>query len=234
VSLPPEEVRAELELRWLAGGAGVLGAFPDVLVDAEANAVVAAYLKDKVREIVQDPRTAELLTSQDYPVGARRIVVGPGFHEMFNQPHVELVDVLGSPIQEITAAGIRTADRVYDVDDIVCATGYDALTGALLAMDIRGRGGEPLAEHWAAGLLLELRARGATTVEPTPQAAADWVRHVNDVAGSTLLLRASSWYMGANIPGKPRVFMPYVGGVPAYREICDKVAANGYEGMVIR
>ena len=276
LSLSAEECDAEFEKRWPVGGAALLGAFPDLLVDAEANGRLAAYLKGKVREIVEEPGTADLLTSMDYPVGARRLVVGPGFHAMFNRPEVELVDVAGSPIQEITATGIRTTDGDYEVDDIVFATGFDAMTGALLAMDVRGRGGEPLADHWAAGpvthlglqaagfpnlyfitgpgspsvfsnmvrsieqhvdfvgdLLVELRERGASTVEPTPEAEADWVRHVNDVAGQTLFLRTASWYMGANVPGKPRVFMPYVGGVPAYREICDKVAATDYDGLVI-
>jgi cyclohexanone monooxygenase len=276
MSLSEEDCRAEFEKRWPIGGAAILAAFPDLIVDAAANERLANYLKDKVREIVEDPRTAELLASMDYPVGARRLVVGPGFHTMFNRPNVELVDVKGSPIVEITPTGIRTADGSYDVDDIVFATGFDAMTGALRAIDVRGRGGESLAEHWAAGpvtylglqaaafpnlflitgpgspsvfsnmvrsieqhvefvadLLVALRERGASTVEPTPAAEADWVRHVNDVAGQTLMLRTASWYMGANVPGKPRVFMPYVGGVPAYREICDKVAANGYDGLVI-
>jgi cyclohexanone monooxygenase len=276
LSVSDEESSAEFEKRWPVGGAAILGAFPDLIVDQEANNRLAAYIKAKVRGIVEDPRTAELLTSMDYPVGARRLVVGPGFHAMFNRPDVELVDVQGSPIQEITPTGIRTADGFYEVDDIVFATGFDAMTGALLAMDVRGRTGESLSEHWAAGpvtylglqaaafpnlffltgpgspsvfsnmvhsieqhvdfvadLLLELRERGASTVEPTPEAESDWVQHVNDVAGQTLFLKTASWYMGANVPGKPRVFMPYVGGVPTYRAICDKVAANGYEGMVI-
>jgi cyclohexanone monooxygenase len=276
LSLSVEECAAEFEKRWPIGGAAILSAFPDLLVDEEANQRLATFIKTKVRAIVEDPRTAAALTSMDYPVGARRLVVGPGFSEMFNQPHVELVDVAGAPIQEITPTGIRTAAGSYEVDDIVFATGFDALTGALLAMDIRGRAGESLAEHWAAGpvthlglqaagfpnlyfitgpgspsvfsnmvhsieqhvdfvtdLLLELRARGASTVEPTAAAEAEWVQHVNDVAGQTLFLRTASWYMGANVPGKPRVFMPYVAGVPTYREICAKVAVNGYAGMVI-
>jgi cyclohexanone monooxygenase len=276
LSLPDEEVRAEFDRRWAAGGAALLAAFPDLIVDAEANAKLAGYIKGRVREIVKDPGTADALSCQDYPVGARRLVVGPGFYEMFNQPNVALVDVERSPIEEITETGIRTADGFYEVDDIVYATGFDAMTGALLAMDIRGRGGRSLAEHWAAGpvtylglqaagfpnmffitgpgspsvfsnmvhsieqhvqfvgdLLVALRDRGASTVEPTAEAEAQWVEHVNEVAGMTLLPKAASWYMGANVPGKPRVFMPYVGGVPAYREICDEVASNQYEGLLI-
>jgi cyclohexanone monooxygenase len=196
--------------------------------------------------------------------------------KLFNLPQVDLVDVKSAPVEEITAAGIRTAGGMYEVDDIVFATGYDAITGALLAMDIRGRGGKTLAAHWAAGpltylglasagfpnlffingpgspsvfsnmvysaeqhvdfitaLLTALRSRTARTVEPTPEAEADWVKHVGEIAAQTVLLKTASWYMGANVPGKPRVFMPYVGGVPAYRETCDKIAADGYPGMLI-
>jgi cation diffusion facilitator CzcD-associated flavoprotein CzcO len=276
LSVAEDDVLAEFEKRWPLGGAAILLAFPDMLVDEQANAKLADYIKGKIREIVQDPRTAEALSSQDYPVGARRLVVGPGFYEMFNQPNVELVDVKSAPIEEVTATGIRTADGFYEVDDIVFATGYDAMTGALLAMDIRGRGGESLAEHWAAGpvtylglqsagfpnmffingpgspsvfsnmvhsleqhvdfitdLLVALRERGARTVEPTREAESGWVEHVNEVAAPTLFMRTASWYMGANVPGKPRVFMPYVGGVPTYREICNKVAAEDYDGMAI-
>jgi cyclohexanone monooxygenase len=276
LSVSEQERLAEFERRWPVGGAALLSAFPDLIVDEAANAALAAYLKGKVREIVADPRTAEALTSMDYPVGARRLVVGPGFYELFNEPHVELVDVQGTPVEEITPAGIRTAGGLYEVDDIVFATGYDAITGALLAMDIRGREGKTLAAHWAAGpltylglqsagfpnlffingpgspsvfsnmvhsaeqhvdfiagLLTSMRSRRARTVEPTPEAEAAWVRHVGEVAAQTVLLRTASWYMGANVPGKPRVFMPYVGGVPAYRETCDKIAADGYQGMLI-
>jgi cyclohexanone monooxygenase len=276
LSVSEQDRLAEFERRWPVGGAALLSAFPDLIVDEAANAALAAYLKGKVREIVTDPRTAHLLTSMDYPVGARRLVVGPGFYEMFNRPHVELVDVKGAPIEEVTATGIRTADGSYEVDDIVFATGYDAITGALLAMDIRGRGGKTLTAHWSAGpitylglqsagfpnlffingpgspsvfsnmvysaeqhvdfiasLLTALRSRGARTVEPTYEAEAAWVRHVGATAAQTVLLKTASWYMGANVPGKPRVFMPYVGGVPAYRETCEKVAADGYQGLVI-
>jgi cyclohexanone monooxygenase len=276
LSVSEQERLAEFERRWSVGGAALLGAFPDLIVDEAANAALAAYLKDKVRQIVTDPRTADLLTSMDYPVGARRLVVGPGFYELFNLPQVDLVDVKGAPVEEITAAGIRTAGGMYEVDDIVFATGYDAITGALLAMDIRGRGGKALAAHWAAGpltylglqsagfpnlffingpgspsvfsnmvysaeqhvdfiagLLTALRSRTARTVEPTLEAEAAWVKHVGEIAAQTVLLKTASWYMGANVPGKPRVFMPYVGGVPAYRETCDKIAADGYPGMLI-
>ena len=275
MSLSREERIAEYERRWPVGGAALLLAFPDLLGDQEANDSLAEYIKDKVRSIVQDERAADLLTSMDYPVGARRLVVGPGFHAMFNEPHVDLVDVKGDPIVEITESGVRTAAASYEVDDLIFATGFDAITGALLAMDIRGREGLTLREHWSAGpltylglqsagfpnmyfingpqspsvfsnmvhsleqhvelvttLLVEARRRGATSVEPSPEAETAWVQHVYDIAAPTLFMKTASWYMGANVPGKPRVFMPYVAGVPAYRETCAKVVDNDYEGLV--
>ena len=276
LSVSEAERRAEYEKRWPIGGAALLLAFPDLVADPQANATLAEFLKQKVRQIVEDPRTAEALTAMDYPVGARRLVVGPGFYEMFNLDHVELVDLERHPIEEVVPAGIRTTGASYEVDDLVFATGFDAMTGALLAMDIRGRGGTTLAEHWAEGphtylglqsagfpnmffingpgspsvlsnmvhsleqhvefiarLLEELERRKARTVEPSREAEREWRRHVDEAAGRTVFPHARSWYMGANVPGKPRVFMPYVGGVPAYREICDDVADNGYDGLLI-
>lgn len=276
MSVPDAERIAEFDKRWPVGGASLLLAFPDLIADAAVNATLAEYLKGKVREIVADRRTAAILTSMDYPVGARRLVVGPGFYEMFNRAGVELVDVKGSPIEEITASGIRTASDSYEVDDIVFATGYDAITGALLAMDVRGRGGRTLAAHWAEGpqtylglqaagfpnmffingpgspsvfsnmvhsleqhvdfiadLIAAVENRQASTIEPTPEAERHWRKQIDEAAAQTLLPTTESWYMGANVPGKPRVFMPYVGGVPTYREICDDVVADNYQGLVI-
>ncbi|MFD5264802.1 flavin-containing monooxygenase [Streptomyces sp. NPDC058335] len=274
MALSAEERTAEFERRWPVGGAALLLAFPDLLADEAANQALADYLKGKIRDTVQDEQTAALLTAMDYPVGARRLVVGPGFHAMFNEPHVDLVDVRSAAITEFQPSGIETEDALYEVDDVVFATGYDAITGALLAMDIRGREGEPLRDHWAAGpltylglqaagfpnlffingpqspsvfsnmvhsleqhvqfigsLLETARAREATTVEATADAESAWVQHVFDVASPTLFMKTASWYMGANVPGKPRVFMPYVAGVPAYRATCDKVVENDYEGF---
>ncbi len=275
MSVSEAERVAEYDRRWPIGGAAMLQAFPDLATDLTANATLAAYLKARVRAVVRDQRTAELLTSMDYPVGARRLVVGPGFHEMFNQPHVELVDVKGAPITEITPDAIQTTAGRYQVEDIVFATGFDAVTGALLAIDVTGRGGRSLAEHWAAGplaylglqsagfpnmffvngpgspsvvsnmvlsleqhvdfiakLIAAARQRGASTVEPTAEAEAGWVRHVSALAAKSLFMTTDSWYLGSNVPGKPRVFSPYVGGVPAYRETCERIAADGFRGLV--
>jgi cyclohexanone monooxygenase len=229
-----------------------------------------------VRQIVEDPSIAHALTSQPYPVGAKRMCLGTGYYETFNRENVELVDLQTSPIEAITPTGIRTTNREYELDAIVFATGFDAMTGAILALDIRGRGGRSLREDWADGPhtylgltsagypnlffitgpgspsvlsnvvvsieqqvewigdhLEHLRKTDLATTEADPGAQADWVTHVNEVAGRTLMMKAASWYLGANVPGKPRVFMPYVGGVGTYRAICDNVADDGYRGFIL-
>jgi cyclohexanone monooxygenase len=274
LEVSPRERERELEERWQFGGLAVYGAFADLLVNAEANATAAAFFAAKIREKVDDPVLATLLTPAGFPIGAKRICVDTDYYETFNLDHVRVVDVGTSPIREITPAGIRTDDAVYAADAIVFAIGYDAMTGALAKIDIRGHGGHALTEEWSAGprtylgigvagfpnmfiitgpgspsvlsnmvvsieqhvdwiadALVAMRAAGDRLIEATEEAQDAWVAHVNAVASETLLPAASSWYMGANIPGKPRLFMPYAGGVGAYREKCDEVAANGYAGF---
>jgi cyclohexanone monooxygenase len=265
------ERERELEERWAAGGLNMVGAFTDVMVDADANEHVAAFFRDKIAQRVQDPAVAEALTPRDYPWGTKRLCVEAGFYETFNQDHVRLVDLRDEPIEAIAPTGVQTSARTIEVDAIVFATGFDAMTGALLSMDIRGCDGERLADHWASGprtylgiavagfpnlflgtgpgspsvfsnmvvsieqhvdWIADLLATGVSRIEATQQAEDGWVEHVNIVADSTLVARANSWYIGANVPGKPRVFMPYLGGVGAYRALCDQVAENDYEGFV--
>ena len=188
-----------------------------------------------------------------------------------------LVDVRAAPIVEVTRHGLRTTEATYPLDSIVFATGFDALTGPLLAIDIRGRSGRALRDEWAEGprtylglqvtgfpnmftitgpgspsvltnmptaieqhvdwiadCLAHMRERGVTRIEPTADAEAAWGEHVQEAAGRTLLPQAaSSWYLGANVPGKPRVFMPYAGGLADYRRRCDEVAAAGYAGFAL-
>ena len=215
-----------------------------------------------------------MLTPTDHPIGAKRICIDTDYFETYNRDNVMLVDVRKAPIERITETGLQTRGAHYELDSIVFATGYDAMTGALLGMDIVGRGGEPLAHAWQAGpqtylglmtagfpnlftvtgpgspsvlssvifsieqhvewiadCLQSMRSRGFNTIEPEAAAQEQWVAHVNEVAALTLFPLANSWYMGANIPGKPRVFMPYVGGVVPYRQKCAEVAAKGYEGF---
>jgi cyclohexanone monooxygenase len=277
VEVSAEEREREYERRWRYGGApAMLLAYPDLLVSEEANDTVAEFVRRKIRETVRDPEVAEKLMPRDHPLGTKRICVDTDYYATYNRDNVTLVDVRAAPIQEITPTGLRTSEAEYELDAIVFAIGFDAMTGALLEIDIRGRDGVALRDRWAAGprsylglaiagfpnlftitgpgspsvlsnmmvsieqhvdwiadCLAHLLERGHERVEATPEAEEAWVRHVNEVADFTLFPRANSWYVGANVPGKPRVFMPYVGGVGTYRQACDEVAAKGYEGFAL-
>jgi cyclohexanone monooxygenase len=270
----PEQRRDVYEERWRLGGLAMYGAFADMLVDEKANATAAEFFDAKIREKVTDPEIAEKLTPKGYPFGGKRICVDSNYFETFNRDNVSLVDLKAEPIERITPAGIVAGGAEYAADAIVFATGFDAMTGALLAMDLRGREGRTLREAWAAGprtylglavagfpnmflvtgpgspsvfsnmvvsieqhvdwitdAIERLRADGLRLMEADPKAEDGWVAHVNEVADSTLLPRANSWYVGANVPGKPRIFMPYLGGVGPYRQRCDEVAAQNYDGF---
>jgi cyclohexanone monooxygenase len=274
LEVTPEERRAEYEARWARGGTAFMASFADLITNRAANDTAAEFVREKIRGLVKDPAIAEILAPKSYPIGTKRICVDTEYYETFNRPNVTLVDVADAPIEAITPAGVRTRHGEVAVDAIVFATGFDAMTGALTRVDIRGRGGLGLAEKWAEGprtylglmtagfpnlfmitgpgspsvlsnmivsieqhvdwladCLGHMQARGLDTIEATPKAEDDWVAHVNEVADRTLYPAANSWYMGANIPGKPRVFMPYIGGVGTYREKCDEIAARGYEGF---
>jgi cyclohexanone monooxygenase len=275
LSEPPEDVQRLFTQRWQAGGGmPFLGAYTDLLVSQAANDVVAEFMRDRIRETVLDPEVAELLCPRGYPVGAKRLCQSDDYYAMFNRPNVSLVDIRSAPIESVYPGGLKTTSDSYELDALVFATGFDALTGALFAMDIRGVAGLPLRSAWATGaaaylgvaaagfpnmfvitgpgspavfsnvvLSIEqhvdwvrdciawLRARGHTTIEPTADAQRAWMSHVSEVANATLFPKADSWYVGANIPGKPRVFTSYVGGCGPYRAKCDAVAAAGYEGF---
>jgi cyclohexanone monooxygenase len=269
-----DERRAEYEDRWHQGGLPFLGAFADLIFSREANDTAAEFLRGKIREIVRDPATAAVLTPRTV-VGCKRLCSDTGYFETFNRPNVTLIDVAAAPVTALTARGLRTAAAHYDLDDVVFATGFDAMTGALSRIDVRGLAGERLAEKWAAGprtylglstagfpnlfiitgpgspsvlsnmvpsieqhanwiaaCLAWLDAQGRRRIEARRDAEDAWVAHVNEVADATLYPTCNSWYLGANIPGKPRVFMPYL-GFPAYVQKCDEVAARGYEGFTV-
>jgi cyclohexanone monooxygenase len=269
-----ERQREIYEQRWSLGGLAMYGAFTDMLVDEKANEVAGAFFATKIHEKVADPAVADKLTPKGYPFGGKRICVDTNYYETFNRDNVTLVDLVADPIDRVTPTGIVAGGTEYAVDTIVLATGFDAMTGALLAMDIRGRDRQTLKEAWSSGprtylglavagfpnlflvtgpgspsvfsnmvvsieqhvdwiadAIAALRTEGAELMEAEPEAESAWVAHVNEVADSTLLPRANSWYMGANVPGKPRLFMPYLGGVGAYRQHCDDVAACGYQGF---
>ena len=274
LALGAGERHARYEERWQRGGLQFLGAFGDLGLNREANETAADFIRGKIREIVDDPEVAELL-APDQVVGCKRLCVDTGYYATFNRKNVSLVDVRKSPIEEITATGLRTGDAAYEFDALVLATGFDAMTGALLAVDIRVRGGLPLCEKWAAGprMLLGLctagfpnfftitgpgspsvlsnmlptieqhvnwiadciaaiRAGGHRTIEAEVEAEDAWVEHVNAVADLTLYKSCNSWYLGANVPGKPRIFMPLL-GVPDYVARCKEIAATGYPGFVL-
>jgi cyclohexanone monooxygenase len=271
-----ETRRREYERRWQRGGLGFSAAYADLLTDPAANETAAEFFREKIRAIVRDPAVADLLVPRDYPLGTKRLCVDTDYYATFNRDNVTLVDLRKTPIQAITPDGLRTTERSYAFDSLVFAIGFDAMTGALLAIDVRGRAGQTLRAKWEAGprtylgltvagfpnlfmitgpgspsvlsnmivsieqhvdwiadCLVRLREDGRETIEATVDAEDAWVRHVNDVGHLTLYPRANSWYMGANIPGKPRIFLPYIGGVGVYRQKCDEVAAKGYEGFVI-
>ena len=274
LSVSEEERQAVFRERWQTGGTVFLGSFNDILTSQEANDTAAEFVRNQIRHIVKDPVTAELLAPKTYPIGTKRICVDSGYFETYNRDNVDLVDISGAPIERMTPDGLVANGREYSFDSIVFATGFDAMTGTLFNVDIRGREGLPLKEKWHAGprtylglmseafpnlfmitgpgspsvksnmvmsieqhvdfvtdCLLHMRERGLDVVEPTRDAEDDWVDHVQETANKTLFPRANSWYMGANIPGKPRLFMPYIGGVGTYRRICEEVVDEGYKGF---
>jgi cation diffusion facilitator CzcD-associated flavoprotein CzcO len=242
-----------------------------------ANDTAAEFIRAKIRSIVKDPVTAAKLSDIDHPYAAKRPPIDSNYFETYNRDNVSLVDVRAAPIERITPDGLETKEGSYALDMIVFATGFDAMTGPLLRMNITGRDGRALKDAWDAGpktylglqvpgfpnlftitgpgspsvlcnmpvaieqhadfiadCIAHMRANGLATIEATEEAMEQWVQQVNEVANATLLPQAKhSWYLGANIPGKPRVFMPYAGGMARYRGICADVAANGYQGFAL-
>jgi len=268
--------RVRYEDRWIKGGLPFLIAYNNLVIDKAANDTAAEFVRGKIAETVRDRETAKLLQPENYPFGSKRLCVDTDYYATFNRPNVTLVDISAGGIEEILPNALRAGGRDHEVDALVLATGFDAMTGSVAKIDIRGRGGMTLNQKWAEGpktylgLMSEgfpdlfmitgpgspsvlsnmlvsieqhvdwisdciafMRERGHTIIEATTDAEEQWVAHVNEVAQMTLYPQASSWYMGANIPGKPRVFMPYIGGVGAYQRICDEVAAKGYRGFAM-
>jgi len=271
----PDARQREYEMRWARGGLSFLGSFNDLLLNDQSNATAAEFVRAKIRAVVHDPAVADLLSPKNI-FGCKRLCIDIGYFETFNRPNVTLIDISDGMIDAITPRGVRANGRQYDVDAIVFATGFDAMTGALRRIDIAGRGGLRLTEKWNAGpraylglamagfpnmfiitgpsspsvltnmlpsieqhvdfiaeSLRYMRERRLERIEPSMAAEDNWIAHAAEVAGRSLRSTCSSWYVGANIPGKPRIFMPYLGGFPAYVARCDEVAANGYEGFVL-
>ena len=270
------ERRARYEARWARGGLTFTAAYNNIALDQAANDTAAGFVREKIAEIVRDPQTAKLLQPDNHPIGSKRICVDTDYYATFNRANVTLVDIRTSGIEAILPNAVRAGNRDYEVDALVLATGFDAMTGSVAKIDIRGRNDKTLNQKWAEGprtylglmsagfpnlfvitgpgspsvlsnmivsieqhvdwiadCVGHMRDHGIEAIEAEREAEDRWVAHVNEVAYGTLYPQANSWYMGANIPGKPRIFMPYIGGVGAYRQICNDVAAKGYEGFVM-
>jgi cyclohexanone monooxygenase len=271
----PDERSRVFEESWRAGTSGLLLAFEDLLVDEESNALAADFARKKIAALVRDPETRRRLTPHGYPIGARRLVSEIGFFDAMNRSNVSLVDVREEPVVEVTEHAVVTTKQPYEIDVLVFATGFYAMTGALAAINVKGRGGRALKDEWADGpraylglsvagfpnmfmvtgpgspgvlsnvvvsieqhvdwiaeCLRELHRQDASAIEASETAESQWMHEVDAVAQKTLFPKANSWYQGRTRAGKS-VFMPYVGGVGTYREICRNIAGAGYEGFII-
>ncbi|WP_062907983.1 flavin-containing monooxygenase [Mycobacterium avium] len=270
----PEERREAFEKRWELGGVLFSKTFADQMIDPVANEEARKFYEEKVRAVIDDPVLADLLIPNDHPIGTKRICTDSNYFQTFNRPNVKLISVRKTPIMSIDATGINTTDAHYDLDAIVLATGFDAMTGALAKIDIVGRDGRRLSDDWSGGprtylglgvdgfpnlflvsgpgapavlanmvlhaeanvnwiadCIAYLDAHDYTAVEATTDAVDDWGAECARRADATLFTKADSWYLGANVPGKPRVFMLFVGGFGVYLDICAEVANAGYKGF---
>jgi cyclohexanone monooxygenase len=271
----PEQREKQYEEFWSRGGLPFLGAYGDLLFEKDSNDTIAEFARRKIRSVVKDPKTADLLCP-DNVFGCKRLCVDTNYYDTYNQPHVSLVDISESGIERFTEKGVVANGTEYELDAVVCATGFAAMTGSFDRINIIGRGGLPLRKKWEAGprtylgltsvgfpnlfmitgpgspsvlasmiqaieqhgdwiadCMAHMRDVGADTIEPRQAHEDDWVEHVNEVSKVSLRSTCSSWYVGANIPGRPRVFMPYIGGFPVYVEKCNEVMDHGYEGFVL-
>ena len=275
MDVPKEERQRRFEEAWDEGLlTGLMSTFSDIQLDEDANHEVAEFIRDRIRNTVQDRQTADDLTPKAYPYATKRPCIDTNYYETYNRENVSLVNLRRTPIETITETGIETSDGAREFDAIVYATGFDAMTGPLLRVDIRGRSGKRLVDAWIDGprsylgiaihgfpnlftitgpsspsvlsnMLVSIEQHvdwvsdcigwmnenGKTAIEPSDAAERNWAEHTAHLAGMTLFPQADSWYMGANVPGKPRMFLAYVGGVGAYRLICDQIAATGYHGF---
>jgi cyclohexanone monooxygenase len=261
--------------RWQVGGFAFLGSFNDLLTNLESIALAASFVRERIRETVADAATARALCPS-HPIGCKRLCVDTGYYAAFNRPNVRLVDLNAAPLEGFTHDTLVAGGERHRIDAVVLATGFDAVTGTLLKLDLRGRDGVPIRQKWAGGPLnylglgiagfpnlfhlvgpgstaaftnvivaIEhhvdwvadciawLDAHGRATIEPTPAAEAAWGAHVDACARGTVFLGCNSWYLGANIPGKPRMFMPLASSFPGYVKRCAEVAETGYTGFAL-
>ena len=277
LSVDDEARAAQYGTAWETGTLyAMIASYTDLLVNKEANDTAAEFVRSRIRDVVDDPEVAERLSPRSHPLGTKRPCLDTNYYATYNRDDVTLVDLRSTPLVGVTPHGIRTEEAEYDLDVIVFATGFDAMTGPLLRAGIVGANGVTLAEKWAGGprtylgvatagfpnlfivtgpgspsvlvnmmvaieqhvdwitnCVAYVRDQGVSSIDVTVEAEDEWVEHVNAVASRTLFPTAASWWMGANVPGKPRVFMPYIGGFPQYTGVCDDVAAAGYRGFTL-
>jgi cation diffusion facilitator CzcD-associated flavoprotein CzcO len=279
VEVSEAERQATFERIWEIGGlAPWVGSFNDLLTNEASNRAAYNFWRDKTWARIKDPAIAEMLAPMEplHPYGTKRPSLEQNFFDIFNQPNVSLVDLRKTPIEHVTRSGVRTTAGEHDLDILVLATGFDAITGGLTSIDIRGTQGETLREKWAKGvrthlgmaaagfpnllfvygpqspnafangptcaelqgdwiveMLAHLRQHNFTRFEATAGAEETWRAEVLEIADSTLFPRADSWYFGANIPGKRREMLSYVGGLSTYMAKCNESAERGYEGFTI-
>jgi cation diffusion facilitator CzcD-associated flavoprotein CzcO len=270
----PAERRAAFEKRWQLGGVLFSKTFPDQMIDLEANEEARKFYEEKIRAVIDDPAVADMLIPNDHPIGTKRICTDSNYFQTFNRANVSLVSARATPIESVDTTGINTTEAHYNVDMIVLATGFDAMTGALDKIDIVGRAGTALRDDWAdgprtylglgvdgfpnlflisgpgapavlanmvlhaeaqvnwiAGAISYLDNHDYAAIEATVDSVDGWVAECARRAETTLFTKANSWYMGANVPGKPRGFMLFVGGFATYNDICAEVADAGYQGF---
>ena len=273
-NLSAEDRHAQLESRWNQGGLLFNMAFSDTTLNAETNFEIAEFVRNKIRSIVRDPETADTLCSMHFPIGTKRTCVDTGYYEIYNRPNVHLVDTRKTPIREFTDDGLVAGDREHAFDIVIVATGFDAMTGALLAAGITGRGGRKLADEWKDGASTYLglamsgfpnlftitgpgspsvftnmfvsfelhvewitdcigymRRRNHRRIEADRHAQDNWTSGVAELVEDTLYPQADSWWIGANIAGKPRRFLAFTAGHKDYSDICRNVMETGYTGF---
>ncbi len=274
---PSEKRREILEALWEEGSLNFwIGSFFEVFTDEVANKEISDFVREKIRERVNDPETAEKLCPKDYGFGTRRVPLETKYYECYNRDNVELVDVKSDPIECITEKGLKLASgKEYELDMLVLATGFDAGSGGFTKIDIRGRNGQSLKDKWDAEIrtTLGLQVHGfpnlfttgaplapstafcnmytclvqqsdwiidsirylsehnLKTMEPTAEKEDEWVKHHDELANMTLVTKTDSWYMGANVKGKTRRLLSYIGGDGQYSQFCDELKENGYKGF---
>ena len=276
--LTPAQRTEVLEKLWADGSLALwLASFSEMFFDPKVSEAISEFVRGKMRERLKDPVLCEKLIPSDYGFGTHRVPLESNYLEVYHQPNVELVDVRDAPIERIVPEGVQTADgTIHEIDILILATGFDAGSGALTRIDIRGRGGRSLKDEWAqeirttmglqvhgypnlfttgaplapsaalcnmttclqqqvdwiTGCLLAMRDKGQRVIEPSRELQDAWVAHHDETANATLVVKTDSWYMGSNVPGKPRRLLSYIGGVGNYRSRCEEVAASGYAGFV--